>query len=205
MKVFVVRHVKAGDRSGWDGPDHQRPISKAGTRQANALADRLAGERISQLMASPSRRCIQSLEPLADRLGLRVQAEERLNEGSSIEHTLAVAGEVADGAVLCSHGDVIPDLIAALVRRGMELTTEPDWRKATLWTLSGTLEARQDSGGERLFTHAGVEAPPPSAPNVNGDGGTKTKTKTKAKANDTKTKAKAKANDTKTKAKAHGT
>lgn len=203
MKVFVVRHVKAGDRSGWDGPDHQRPISKAGTRQANALADRLAGERISQLMASPSRRCIQSLEPLADRLGLRVQAEERLNEGSSIEHTLAVAGEVADGAVLCSHGDVIPDLIAALVRRGMELTTEPDWRKATLWTLSGTLEARQDSGGERLFTHAGVEAPPPSAPNVNGDGGTKTKTKTnntaKTKTNNTaNTNAKTK---TKTKAK----
>jgi 8-oxo-dGTP diphosphatase len=160
MKLFVVRHVKAGDRSRWDGPDHERPISKTGRRQADALAGRLAGENVSALIASPSLRCVQSLEPLAELAGLKVEEDDRLAEGSSIEESMAVARDAPDRAVLCSHGDVIPDLIAALVRRGMELTNEPDWRKATLWTLEGTKHARADSGNEVLFHTATVEPPP---------------------------------------------
>lgn len=160
MRLFVVRHVKAGDRSRWDGPDHERPISKTGRRQAEALADRLARENVSAVISSPSVRCVQSLQPLAERAGLKVEEDDRLGEGSSIEDSLAVARDAPDRAVLCSHGDVIPDLIAALVRRGMELTTEPDWRKATLWTLEGTKRARRASGGELLFETARVEPPP---------------------------------------------
>jgi len=129
-------------------------------RQAVALAERLAGEHVSALISSPSMRCVQTLEPLAERLVLKVEEDDRLSEGSSIEQSLAVARDAPDRAVLCSHGDVIPDLIVALVRRGMELTTEPDWRKATLWTLEGTGKDRKASGGELLFTTATVEPPP---------------------------------------------
>lgn len=160
MKLYVVRHVKAGDRSRWAGADHDRPISKAGRKQADALARRLAGENVSTLIASPSLRCVQSLEPLAQLARRKVEEDDRLAEGSSIEDSMAVARNAPDRAVLCSHGDVIPDLIAALVRRGMELTNQPDWRKATLWTLEGTKQARKDSGGELLFQTATVEPPP---------------------------------------------
>ena len=160
MKLFVVRHVKAGDRSSWRGPDNERPASEAGSRQAAAIAKRLADERISALVSSPSRRCVETLLPLGERLGLKVEEDDRLSEGSSIEQSLAVARGAPDRAVLCSHGDVIPDLIAALVRRGMELTTVPDWRKATLWTLDGSVKARKESGGDRLFNTAKVEPPP---------------------------------------------
>jgi 8-oxo-dGTP diphosphatase len=160
VKLFVVRHVKAGDRSRWKGPDHERPISKNGRRQADALAKRLAGEDVSALISSPSLRCIQTLESLGDLAGLKVEEDDRLAEGSSIEESLAVVRDAPDRAVLCSHGDVVPDLIAALVRRGMELTNEPDWRKATLWTLEGTKKARTASGGELLFERARVEPPP---------------------------------------------
>jgi phosphohistidine phosphatase SixA len=160
MKLFIVRHVKAGDRSRWSGPDHERPISKTGRRQAEALAKRLAGENVSALIASPSVRCVQTLEPLGARAGLKIEEDDRLAEGSSIEESMSIARDAPDRAVLCSHGDVIPDLIAALVRRGMELTNEPDWRKATLWTLEGTKQARKDSGGELLFQTATVEPPP---------------------------------------------
>lgn len=155
--VFLVRHVKAGDRTRWEGTDHDRPISKRGRRQAEALAERLAGERPSRLISSPSARCVQTLEPLADRLGLKVEPDDRLAEGSSIEQSMAVVAEAEDGAVLCSHGDVIPDLIAALARRGMELTTEPDWRKATVWTLEGRATSGDD---EPRFATAAVEPPP---------------------------------------------
>jgi 8-oxo-dGTP diphosphatase len=160
MKLYVVRHVKAGDRSRWVGSDHERPISKSGRRQAVALAHRLAGENVSALIASPSLRCVQSLEPLGELAGLKVEEDDRLAEGSSIEESMAVARDAPDRAVLCSHGDVIPDLIAALVRRGMELTNEPDWRKATLWVLDGSAEDRRRSGGELLFSQAAVEPPP---------------------------------------------
>jgi 8-oxo-dGTP diphosphatase len=161
MRLFVVRHVKAGDRSRWTGADEDRPASKNGRRQAIALADRLEPEGVTALISSPALRCIQTLEPLADRLGLKIEIDERLAEGSPFEHALAVVREAPDRAVLCSHGDVVTDLIEALSRRGMELTTAPDWRKATLWVLDDDAEL-DASGGERLFSRAAVEAPPES-------------------------------------------
>ena len=160
MRLFVVRHVKAGVRSRWRGADDARPASKSGQAQAEALADRLEGESVSALISSPAVRCLQTVEPLADRLGLKIEVDERLAEDSPTEPALAVARDAPDGAVLCSHGDVIPELIAALARRGMELTTAPDWRKATLWILTGSEQDRRQSGGEQLFSHARVEPPP---------------------------------------------
>ncbi len=136
MRLFVVRHVKAGDRSRWDGPDHERPISKTGRRQANALADRLASENVSAVISSPSVRCVQSLQPLAERAGLKVEEDDRLGEGSSIEDSLAVARNAPDRAVLCSHGDVIPDLLDALMAQGCRLKDELRWQKASTWVLS---------------------------------------------------------------------
>ena len=139
MRLFVVRHVNAGHRKKWKhAPDIDRPISRIGRRQADALAERLVGEDVSKLVSSPYVRCIQSLEPLGGRVGLPVDVNERLAEGASFEDSLAVVRELPDRAVICSHGDVVPDLNPArLARRGMELKAEPDWRKATLWVLDG--------------------------------------------------------------------
>jgi phosphohistidine phosphatase SixA len=160
MRLFVVRHVKAGDRSRWRGADEERPASTGGRAQAVALADRLEPENVSAMISSPAVRCIQSVEPLADRLGMKVEVDKRLAEDSPLKSVLAVVGDAPDRAVLCSHGDVIPELIEALVRRGMELTTARDWRKATLWVLEGSDEDRRRSDGELLFSRAAVEPPP---------------------------------------------
>jgi 8-oxo-dGTP diphosphatase len=154
MRLFVVRHVKAGDRSRWEGPDDERPASKPGRAQAMALADRLEHENVSMLISSPSLRCVQTLEPLAERLGLKVETDERLAEDSRLHVVLDVVNDAPDRAVLCSHGDVIPELVEALARRGMDVTTARDWRKATLWVL----EATDDD--DRRFTSAAVEPPP---------------------------------------------
>ena len=86
MKLYVVRHVKAGSRTSWDGDDdRERPVSKSGCRQADAIAARLAPEGVSQLVSSPYARCVQSLEPLAAILGLSVREDERLAEGAALE------------------------------------------------------------------------------------------------------------------------
>ena len=141
MSVYVVRHGKAGHRETWAGDDDtQRPLTKAGRRQAEALADRLTDAGVKTLWSSPYVRCVETLEPLAERLGLTIETDERLAEGVDFEHTLDLIREAGDGAVHCTHGDMFTDVINALARRGTELTTPPEWRKGSLWILDEDLK-----------------------------------------------------------------
>ena len=57
------------------------------------------------------------------------------------EGALDLLESLPDGSVLCSHGDVIPDTMAALERRGCTFVGEPNWRKASVWVLT-----RNDAG-----------------------------------------------------------
>jgi len=133
--VYLVRHAKAGERRVWEGDDVDRPLSKKGWRQARSISERLAQRGASSLYSSPYVRCIQTLEPLGELLGITVGVDDRLTEDHPFEPVLDLLTEVEPGAVLCSHGDVIPATIAALARRGMEVPSDPDWRKATVWVL----------------------------------------------------------------------
>lgn len=134
--LYVVRHADAGTRGATSGPDRDRELSERGWRQAQALSDALAGAGIKRILASPYIRCMQTLAPLAERVGLVVEADDRLAEGAGFEGALDLAEEVrGKPAAICSHGDVIPDLLEALVRRGLELLDEPKWQKASTWVL----------------------------------------------------------------------
>lgn len=150
--LYLVRHAKAGDRRLWDGDDRERPLSRKGRKQSEQLADRLAELAVGTLHSSPYLRCVQTLEPLADRLGREILIEQRLAEEEPFEPMLDLLREVGDGAVLCSHGDMIPATIQALERRGTEIRTEPDWRKASVWVL--------ERDPEGMITHATVWPPP---------------------------------------------
>jgi len=133
--IYLVRHAKAGERRVWEGDDEARPLSKFGWKQSEAIAKRLTAKGATSLHSSPSVRCMQTLEPLAKRLGVEVEADQRLFEGEPFEPVLDLLGEVGTGAVLYSHGDIVPDVIQALVRRGMEVQNTPDWRKGSIWVL----------------------------------------------------------------------
>jgi 8-oxo-dGTP diphosphatase len=133
--IYLVRHAKAGERRIWSGEDADRPLSRKGWKQATALADRLVRNRATALHSSSYVRCVQTLEPLAAAVGAEITIEKRLIEGEPFEPVLELLSEVVDGAVLCTHGDVIPPVIQALQRRGMEIQTPPDWRKASVWVL----------------------------------------------------------------------
>lgn len=135
-KLYVVRHADAGPRDN-GAPDELRGLSERGQRQAEALGVQLADAGIERLVSSPFRRCIETLIPLAAQLGLEVEVDDRLAEGQGFGGALAVAEELRGGAgVICSHGDVIPDLLEALVRRGIKLRDEPRWQKASTWVLT---------------------------------------------------------------------
>jgi 8-oxo-dGTP diphosphatase len=133
--IYLVRHAKAGERRVWEGDDRERPLSKIGWKQSEAISKRLAEKGATRLYSSPFVRCVQTLEPLAERLDMEVQIEPRLAEAEPFEPVLEMLAELTSGAVLCSHGDIIPETIQALVRRGMEVQSPPDWRKGTIWVL----------------------------------------------------------------------
>src|SRR5258708_5758356 len=83
MAIYLVRHGKAGSRHDWKGPDDERPLSKRGRRQAEALVDVLADRGIEQVFSSPSLRCVETVRPLADKLGLGVELRPELAEGTA--------------------------------------------------------------------------------------------------------------------------
>lgn len=151
-RLYLVRHGKAGERRLWDGDDVDRPLSPKGWKQAELLATRLAALDVSALYSSPYVRCAQTLEPLATLVDRDVEIDHRLAEDEPFEPMLEMLTEVPDGAVLSSHGDMIPAAIAALERRGMEIRTPPDWRKASVWVL------RRNKHGK--VVHAVVWPPP---------------------------------------------
>lgn len=155
MSLYLVRHAKAGDRSRWVGDDRQRPLTAKGDTQAAALAVRLAPLCTGHLVSSPYLRCVQTIEPLATAVGRTVRTDERLAEDTGFDGALALIDELPDGSVLCSHGDVIPETIAALERRGCLIDGAPDWRKASVWVL--TIDR---TSGEAVVTDAHAWPPP---------------------------------------------
>jgi 2,3-bisphosphoglycerate-dependent phosphoglycerate mutase len=72
--LYLVRHCQAV------GQHPQAPLSSAGLSQAHALADRLAGCGIERIVSSPFLRAVQSITPLAERLGLTIVTDARLRE-----------------------------------------------------------------------------------------------------------------------------
>ncbi len=137
MTLLLVRHADAGDRAAWTGDDRQRPLSATGRRQSEALAALHADRPIAAVLSSPARRCVQTVEPLAGALDLRVEEEDALAEGASFETIDRLLTDHADRDVLlCTHGDVMDAILGALRRRG-HLPQRATARKAASWIVEG--------------------------------------------------------------------
>ena len=68
MKIVLVRHGRPDE--GHAERPHDPPLADDGRRQAEAVADLLATERIDRIVTSPLLRARQTAEPLAARLGI---------------------------------------------------------------------------------------------------------------------------------------
>jgi 8-oxo-dGTP diphosphatase len=140
MPVIVVRHAHAVARSEWDGEDTDRVLSRRGVKQSRILVERLLELKPNRIISSPFIRCLDTVRPLGVAAGLPVEEEDRLAEGAGraaveLVRSLAAAGE---DPVLCSHGDVIPEILATVANEDrVDLGPAPRVEKASVWLLYG--------------------------------------------------------------------
>jgi 8-oxo-dGTP diphosphatase len=135
VTVYLVRHAKAGSRRNWKGDDELRPLSKAGRTQARALAKRLGGSAVTQIVSSPYVRCRETVVPLAERVGVEVELSDALAEGATPADSLRLLEKCAgEETVLCTHGDVLGNLLMHASHLGVDLGDDRI-EKASVWTL----------------------------------------------------------------------
>jgi 8-oxo-dGTP diphosphatase len=138
MTVYLVRHAAALSRKAWKGDDDdQRPLTPKGQRQSVGLAELLRDAPVRRVVSSPALRCVETVRPLAEKSGLRVETTDVLQEGAPVEKAYdllkKLSGKKGD-SVLCAHGDLVPALIEAVAEDGTD-TGPVRWAKGSIWKL----------------------------------------------------------------------
>jgi phosphohistidine phosphatase SixA/ADP-ribose pyrophosphatase YjhB (NUDIX family) len=144
--LLLVRHGSAGDRSDWDGPDDLRPLDRKGRDQARRLAEVLPLFGPTAVLTAERTRCRETVELLAERLGLDVEPLPELGEEefsadpeaglAAVERFLTPGSGVT---VVCSQGGAIPSVLMALGVRvdGPAGRLWPPCAKGSTWVLGG--------------------------------------------------------------------
>lgn len=118
--LALVRHAQALGRRSWKGDDQLRPLHRAGRDRAVAIVPLLAAYGVRRLVSSPSVRCADTLRPYAAHKGLSLRTKVGLSEEGYAEdarrapHHLRRLLERGVPSALCSHGPVLPELLARL-------------------------------------------------------------------------------------------
>ena len=146
--LLLVRHARAGDRHDFGGPDELRPLDRRGREQARRLADVLPNFGPVEVLSADRVRCRQTVEPLAERLGLTVGAARELGEeefaadpqaGLALVDRLLRPRDGGGVTVVCSQGGAIPSVLMSLgVRwKGVRGALWPPSAKGSVWALAG--------------------------------------------------------------------
>ena len=136
--IVLVRHAKAGKRSEWRGRDALRPLDDVGVDQAKRLVDFLAMFSPDRVITADPVRCVQTVAPLAEHLGLPLRVDPVFSDAahavapSTTETALMSLAKPGKVTVVCSQGVTIPSLVDRLAR-GIHPS---DTRKAGVWVLS---------------------------------------------------------------------
>lgn len=140
--VLLVRHARAGSKQRYKGDDHNRPLDKYGRAQAESLVGQLLAFGASSLYAADRVRCFQTLEPLAQELGVEIHSEPQLTEEAYWANRKRARQRVleigaTDGTpVICTQGKVIPDLLQWWSEHDGVRPDKSRNRKGSTWVLS---------------------------------------------------------------------
>lgn len=130
MELLLIRHALPERVEVDEGTAADPPLNALGHRQAAALADWLAGERIDVLLVSPMRRARETAAPVAERLGLEPVVVDGLAEHDRDSHwyipieELRASGDPRWQEYLEEHWGVDPDTDPDGFRAGVVRTLE---------------------------------------------------------------------------------
>jgi 8-oxo-dGTP diphosphatase len=155
--VLLVRHAKAGKREDWKGADDLRPLSPAGSRQAEAVRELARVFKPERVFSAPRTRCVETVRAVAkdatvDILEERVFSEEGYwHDPRQGRDRLVEIARNAGTSVVASQGGVIPGLIRDLAgESGLTLfpPTENEKlrvpsKKGSLWVLSFRVKTKE--------------------------------------------------------------
>jgi 8-oxo-dGTP pyrophosphatase MutT (NUDIX family)/phosphohistidine phosphatase SixA len=136
--IVLVRHARAGKRAEWRGTDRNRPLEPMGEAQAAKLATLLELFGPDGIVSADLERCVETVRPLAKRVGLPVQIDPVFSDESfernpdATEDAILALAKPGKVTVVCSQGVAVPGLIDRLGRGVRDSAT----KKGTFWALS---------------------------------------------------------------------
>ncbi|MGZ4619753.1 MAG: NUDIX domain-containing protein [Frankiaceae bacterium] len=140
--TLLIRHGKAGEKKTWKRPDIERPLDSTGRAQAQAVRRAAACFEPGLIVSADPTRCAQTVQPLADDLGLKVVLDRSFSvAGYSVRpnrtlrrfRNLMTSGT---NVAVCSQGEVIPGLMTSLAKSAGLQIDSADTPKGGMWALS---------------------------------------------------------------------
>ena|SRR5829696_4301443 len=113
MRLFLVRHAHAADGS----PDELRRLSPEGRRQAGELSRRFAEVEVDAVVTSPLLRARETADAIARAAGARLQVDERLAPGATVDGVTEAARGAGGTVVAVGHQPDCGEIAAAVTGR----------------------------------------------------------------------------------------
>ncbi|WP_062465199.1 NUDIX hydrolase [Demequina soli] len=117
---MLVRHARAKRRKAWRLADERRPLSAGGVARAKELVPLIAAFGITKVESSPAKRCMDTVTPYAQAIGVTARGHESLTEPSHAERPLRTAKTFAElfarrsPRVVCVHRPTLPTIVEML-------------------------------------------------------------------------------------------
>jgi broad specificity phosphatase PhoE len=138
--VIVIRHAEKGPQ----GSDPA--LSAAGVARTQALIEALAGADVSAVYATQYRRTRETVQPLAERLGIGVTELEITSTNTTKYPTLIAADILArhkgKSVVVAGHSNTVPAIVEALGLRPVPAMTETQFDRMYIVVIPAEGEPR---------------------------------------------------------------
>lgn len=118
--IIALRHAKALSREEWEGDDSARPLAPRGKKQSQSIVGPLLAFGARKIISSPAVRCHKTVVPLAAATGKKIEttaliSQDAWEEGrSDARSVIGARVRARKPTILCSHGPVLPDILAEL-------------------------------------------------------------------------------------------
>jgi 8-oxo-dGTP diphosphatase len=132
----LIRNAHARSKHDTRLPEKAGHLSARGFKQAQRLVETLEEYSPQRILSSSAVRCVETVTPLAAAFDLQVEVEEGLAEGAGLAALALVRRVAHEKIALCTHGDVIPEILVALAdEEHLDLGPRPRQAKASVWAL----------------------------------------------------------------------